>query len=667
MFDFIRSHQRLMQLLLLIFVVPSFVFLGLSGYSFVTADQALVEIGDLTVTKDEFTQAQRNQLQQMQESSQGRFDPVLLDNPAARQAILDQLIDYKLQIAIASKNHFSSSDNTLRKIISTMPEFQADGQFSADRYNDFLASYGLSPRDFESSKRGEIALDRVFGPVSSTAVLPKPVLDSIKKALTEERTIRLKPFKLSDYRDDIQITDADVKTWYDEHQDDLRLPQQVVADYIVLDEAAAMASVPNIEESQLKEYYEQNKSSYVVPGRVDASHILIKLPSSSASDDADEKVLNKAKELAAKLKASPDTFAEVAKKESQDAGTARDGGELGWIQRGSFPLDLEQAVFALNQGEVSDPIKGPDGYHIFIANQVEKEHGESFEQALPEVEQEVHRQLAAEKFADMATNLTALVYDDPTSLEPAAKSLGLEVKQAAGIAREGLLEQYKVGANAASESSDSAILDDVRVRQSLFSSQVLTDKQNSGVIEISPDTMVVVRVSQVIDAHVPDLAMVADKIKENLINEKALAAATAAGEQELADLQQGKVAQADTDAGSDDAEVSANDFTDAIKISRLDTGGLSKAVIDAAFAINSDKQPEYGSVALPDAYAIIAVDAIKAGDTDNPALAGLSLQLSQVWGQSEEQALLQQLRDDMGVKITEAGQKLIQDGDGSSD
>ncbi|CAM5208407.1 Periplasmic chaperone PpiD OS=Castellaniella defragrans (strain DSM / CCUG 39792 / 65Phen) OX=1437824 GN=BN940_08816 PE=3 SV=1 [Castellaniella denitrificans] len=651
MFDFIRTHQRLMQLILLILVVPSFVFLGISGYSFVTADPALVEIGRASVTRDEFVQAQRNQLQQMQESSQGRFDPALLDNPQARQALLDQLVDRKLQIAVATRDHFSVSDGALRRAIAAMPQLQVDGQFSPDRYHEVLTSYGLTPHDFEAGQRSELALDRVLGPVRDTAGLPAPVLDGLKRALTEERTIRLRVFKAEDHVKGVQVSDQDIQAWYDGHQDALRLPEQVSADYLVLDEAAAMASVPAIEEAQLKDYYEQNKARYVVPARVSVSHILVKLPA-GASDDVAKTALAKAEGIVTRARAEPSGFADLARKESQDAGTARDGGRLGWIQRGTLPLAMEQAVFALKQGEVSDPVKGPDGYHVFMADQVQPEQGESFEQARAKVEDEVRRQLAADRFADMATKLTGLVYDNPSSLDPAAKDLGLQVRQAGGIARDRLLSADEAGPGAASASGDSAILGDVRVRQALFSSQVLTDKQNSGVIEISPDTMVVVRARDVTPAHVPPLEQVRDHIRAQLTDERALAAAVAEGEKALAGLK---------------AQPSAEGFGEPATVSRLDPAGLSKSVLDAAFAVEADKTlPAFGGVALPRAYAIVQVDKVQPGTTDAPALDGLGQQMARVWGGVEQQAVLAELRQQLGVKITDGGRKLVQQGDGGS-
>ncbi|MFA7439195.1 SurA N-terminal domain-containing protein [Castellaniella sp.] len=649
MFDFIRTHQRLMQLILLVLVVPSFVFLGVSGYSFVTADAALAVVDQSEVQREAFTEAQRNQLQQMQESTQGRFDPAMLDNPQARQALLDQLIDRQVQIAVASKNHFSVSDATLRGAIASMPQLQVDGQFSPERYNDILASYGLSPRDFEAGQRAELALDTVLGPVRDTARLPEPVLEHIKRALTEQRTIRLRFFQAAAHRDQIEVSEADIQAWYDSHQDALRLPEQVSADYLVLDEAAAKASVPAVEESQLKEYYEQNKARYVTPARANVSHILVKVPA-DASPDADQAARAQAEDLARQARAEPAKFADLARAESQDAGSARDGGRLGWMQHGSLPAALEQAVFALQAGEISDPVKGPDGYHVFKIDEQQPEKGESFEEARAKIEDEVRQQLAAERFADMATRLTGLVYDEPSSLEPAAKELGLVVRHASAISRDRLLPGAESHTpDAAADGTDAAILGDVRVRQALFSPSVYTDRQNSGVIEISPDTMAVVRVADVTPAHVPTLDLVQDQIRDRLVDERALAAAREEGEQVLTGLEKGD---------------EATGFQAPVTVSRMDPGGVSQAILEKAFAVPDQSVPGYGGVTLSQAYAIVQLDGVQPGSPDQPALAGLGAQLAQVWGGLEEQAVLARLREQLGVQITDEGRKVVAEGIG---
>lgn len=648
MFDFIRTHQRLMQLILLVLIVPSFALIGMSGYStYVSGDHEIARVGESAVTQEEFDQARRNQLQQMQESSQGRFDPAMLDNPDARRALLDQLIDRRAQIVMASKDRFSVSDGALRRAIAAMPQLQDDGQFSPDRYNQVLASSGMTPRDFEAGQRAELALSRVLGPIGNTAGMPESVLNLLERALTEERTVRLRLFKLDDYHAGISVSDDDIKAWYDAHQDALRLPEQVAVQYILLDEAAAVASVPTIDDTQLKGYYEQNKSKYVVPARVNVSHILIKVPS-GATEETSKQAQEKAQAIAKRAReASAASFAELARKESQDAGTARAGGELGWVQRGVWPLNLEQAIFGLKKGEISEPVKGQDGYHVFLINDIQPEKGETFDEARPKVEEEVRRQLAADRFADMATKLTSLVYDNATTLEPAAHALGVEVRHATGVARDRLLTADEAGPGSAAASRDAATLGDVRVRSALFSPQVLSDKQNSGVIEISPDTMVAVRVDTVTPAQVPTLASVSEHIRAQLLAERSLQAAVHAGEAALADLNA---------AGH---KAAPEGFGEAIKVSRLNPLGLNKAVLDAAFKVPAEKVPAYQGVSLAQGYAVVSIEALKAGTADNPALEGLPAQLAQVWGSTEERAVMQAMRAGLGVKITPEGEKLI--------
>ena len=367
MFDFIRTHQRLMQLVLLVLIVPSFVLIGVSGYTnYVSGDKDLVKVGDSAVTLQEFELARRNQLEQMQRNAMGRFDPEVLNNRFAREMLLESLVDRRILVDTATRMRFSVSDTVLRNAIAEMPEFQEDGRFSAERYNVLLASAGLSTRDFEQGQRGELALQRVLGPVGSSATLPTPVLKGISAALTEARTVRLLTLAAADFEKEITVSDADIQAWYDENKDRLTLPDQVAVEYLVLDEDVAMQAVGEIAEADLQAYYEQNKARYVTAPRVNVSHIQI-----STSQDRDA-ARAKAEAIAERVKADPASFADVAREESEDVGTARDGGQLGWISRGSWPQVLEDALFALPQDGISGVVVGPGGFHIFMAN-----HGEA--------------------------------------------------------------------------------------------------------------------------------------------------------------------------------------------------------------------------------------------------------------------------------------------------
>lgn len=638
MFDFIRSHQRVMQFLLLVLIVPSFALIGVSGYSnYVSGDHDLVKVGETAVTMEEFERARSNQLRQMQEASPGGFDPAVLDNPAVRAALLESLVDYRVLATTVADEYFTVSDAALRQSIASMPQLQVDGQFSAERYNDALAAVGLTTRDFEQSQRFELALARVLGPVAQSSSVPSPVVAFLEQALTEARTVRLHAFSADAYVDAVNLSDTDIQSWYDENKQNFQIPEQVSVQYLLLDEDAAMANLPDISDQDLSNYYEQNKARFTQTGRVNLSHILINIPAGSTQDER-AALQQQAQALAEQAQADPAGFADLAREHSQDSGSARNGGSLGWITPGTFPPALDRAVFALDQGDVSGVVEGHGGYHIFIANDVQPEQVQSLDEVRDTIRQEIRHQMGAERFADMATRLTSLVYDQQDSLEPAAQALGVSLSTAQGVTRDGLLPVSDAGPDAASASKDAAILDDVRVRQALFSPQVLKEGQNSGVIEISPDTMLAVRVLDVTPAHVPELAQVSDRIREQLTVQRAHDLAVKAGQEQLAALLDHDDAQG-ADAGLSEG------FGEALTISRINAQGIQKPIVDAALAVSAESIPSYTGVETFQGFVIAHVEAATteaAADAD--ALAALPLEMAQLWGQAEQEAVLKAMR-----------------------
>lgn len=653
MFDFIRNHQRFMQLVLLILIVPSFVLIGVTGYTtYTSGDADLVQVGDTAVTRLEYDQARRQQLEQMQRTMGAGFDPQILENPAVREALLESLVNQRVVLNEAQAHRLNVSDTMLRQSIAAMPQLQENGRFSPERYNQVLASVGLSTRDFEQSQRSELALGRVLGPVQESARAPEPIVQRLKLALSEQRQVRVREFPAQEFSEGIQVTDADIKAWYDENSASLQLPEQVSVRYLLLNEEAAMSKLPAVSDADLRAYYDQNKSRYVLPPRVNVSHIQFNVPSESERDA----VRQQAQAVLEKARADTSAFGDLAREHSDDAGTASDGGRLGWITRGSWPAELEEAAFALKQGAVSEVVEGPSGFHIFLANEVQPERGETFEQARAKVEAEVRRQLGADRFAEMATQLTNLVYDNPTSLEPAAAALGLELRSASGIARDRLLPAGLLGTeNPAANSPDASVLGDERVRRVLFSNPVLREGQNSGVIEISPDTMITLHVQEVTEPQVPALDLVKDRLREQLQAERAVQAARTAGEAVLASLQKGE-APVSTDAAASEGaspasgNAAAEGFGEPVTLSRVSPEGYGESLVNAVFGAPADSLPTYVGVNLPQGYAVVNVLQSTPGQADNPALASLDSQLNQALGVSEEQAFLKMLRDAEGIK-----------------
>ncbi len=648
MFEFIRSHQRLMQVILLVLILPSFALIGVSGYStYVSGDHDLVKVGKHAITLQDYDAARRNELQQLQAQNQAGFDPSSLDNEDARRALLESLIDRSVVATVASGDRFNVSDVVLRQAIASIPQLQVNGEFSAERYRDLLKSMGLTSRDFEHNQRGELALGLVLDPVDTTATVPQSVVGSVERTLTAQRTIQLRIFPASDYEKNVNVTDADIHAWYEQNKQQLQLPQQVDIQYLLLDEAAAMKNLPAVDREAMEKYYEQNKARFVTAARIDLSHILVAVPI-GATESQHAAALKKAQAIDAEVKADPSRFADIARAQSQDAGTARQGGELGWITQGTWPQKLDSAVFALKKNEISGVVDGPGGYHIFKANEVEPTKTQSFDAAEPEIKKEIQRQLGADKFADMSTKLTSLVYDNSSSLQPAADALGLKVKTANGIARDRLLDAKEIGPGAAAGSPDAAVLGDVRVRRALFASRVLTGKQNSGVIEISPDTLIVVRVLKTVAAHVPPIESVTDTIRRTLIKQDALAASVKAGEAALATYRK-----------ADDHGKAPAGFGSSMAVSRIDPQGLSKTVLDAALGASVKTLPGYAGLRTDTAYVVMRIEQARPGKSSDPQLAGLQAQLDQMWGSAERQAVLRALREEVKVKMLPESKKVL--------
>jgi peptidyl-prolyl cis-trans isomerase D len=647
MFEFIRNHQRWMQLILLLLIVPSFAFFGVQSYSsFMSEEAKMATVDGQAITQREYDQARRDQLDQYRQMLGAQFDAAAVDTPAMRQRLLDQMIDQRVLAAAAQDNRFSVSDETLRNTIASNPAVQDNGRFSPERYRQALAAQGMTPAAFEAGLRRQLAVGRVLDPIDQSAGLPATVLASLENALTETRSVRTRRYAAADYRAQVQVTPADVQAYYDANKQQFQLPEQVQAQYIVLDEAAATAGV-EVKDEDLASYYEQNKSRFGVPERRRASHIMIQV-ASDASADARKAARAKAEDLARQAAANPAGFADLAKKASQDAGSAANGGDLGWIAPGMLAAPLEKAIFGLSKDQVSGVVESPYGFHVLKLTDIEPATIKPLAAVRDQITDEIRKQIAANRFSDMATKLTKIVYDQRDSLQPAADALGVKIRTAGGITRDSLLPADEAGADAASASPDAKLLDNARVRQTLFSPEVLRDKQNSGVIELSPDTMVVVRVANLTPAHVPPLDMLKTKIQAKLVDERAAQAAAKAGEQQLDTLRK-------------DAAAPVPDyFAAAIDVSRQNPQSLTRPVLDAIMAVPSKPLPAYTGVQDGSDYVIAQVQKIEAGKADPSAQATLGQQLGNSWGQAEDQAVLKILRGQYKVQIAPEAAKVLQ-------
>lgn len=643
MFDFIRNHQRWMQLILLLLILPSFAFFGVQSYTqLMSSEPELASVDGQAITLGEFNRARRSQLDQFRSMLGGQFDAAALDTPEFREQVLNSLIDQRVIAAAAAKGRYTASDETLRRAIAAIPAFQQDGQFSQERYRQVLAGQGMTPPAFEASMRRDLALAQVLQPIGASAAVPDKVAAALLALLTEQRTVARQLFAAADFEKGIVVSDADVKAWYETNAARLQVPENLDVEYIVIDEVSATRDI-KVSDADIESFYKQNQARYGQSERRRVSHILIELPA-SGDDAAKKRARDLAADLATRAAADPKAFAALAKEFSQDTGSAPEGGDLGWISKSMLVPQVEDAVFKQAKGVPSGVVESPFGLHVLLVTDLQPASVKPLAEVKEDIAVEIRKQLAASRFADQAGKLTSLVYDQRDSLKPIADALGLTIAKGRGLTREGLLPP--TGAHPAPSSAEQAIMGNPKFRQTAFSSEVLKDKLNSGAIELSPDTIVALRVSAVHPAHVPPLDEVATRIRGLLLSEKALAAARDAGLKRLESLRS--------------ATASPQGFDAPVTVTRQDPKGLTREQLDAVMALNAKSFPAFTGAEGGDGYAVMQLSKIEPGPTpDAGQVAQFRGQLSQAWGAAEELAALKTLRQAYKVKMLPDAAKVI--------
>lgn len=634
MFELIRNHRRWMQFILMLLIVPSFFLVGIQGYdSFMRREPELANVADLPVTRAEFDRAHSNVLEQFRRRLGDQFDPFLIDTPAMRQQLLNELIDDRVLNVAAFDYRLSVSDERLRSAIVALDWGDGRGNFSPSAYLGVLAS-----------QRHQMALQQVLGPIAVSARAPTVVAAAYEAAQLQKRSLRTRTYKAADFQSSISITPQDIQAWYDANKAQLEVPEHVNVDYLVLDEAAATQGV-TVSDTDIANYFEQNQARFVVPEGRSFSHILIEAPA-GASADVRQAARAKAEELAKQAALHPETFATLARENSQDAGSAVNGGDLGQWRfadlGNTLGAAIQQAVFKLAKDQVSDVVESPAGFHIIKVTQIQPAVSTPLAQVKYQVSAEIRQQMAAARFADIATQLTKLVYDERDSLQPAADALGLKVRRFNGLTRSGVIDVQAAGA------ADSNLLDSVRVRQVVFSPEVLKEKQNSGVIQISPAILMVVRAAEVQAAAVPPVEQVSSQIRATLLSERSAQAAKQAGEKTLQTLQANPSAALDG-------------FSSVIEVSRVQpSAAVPLPVMQAVMVLPASPLPAYVGVPMGSDFVVARLEGVTPGASDAAIQAAVEQRLSAALGEAESMAVLRMLREQYKVKALPAADRVVQ-------
>jgi peptidyl-prolyl cis-trans isomerase D len=618
MFDFVRQHNRLFQFILLLLILPSFAFVGMQGYTSMMggANAGVASVDGRKITQAEWDVAQREQADRVRRQNP-TVDAKQLDTPEVKHQALESLVTERTLRAAAEHQHFTPSP----EVVSA--RFWNDPQFAFLRNPDgtvnkaILAAQGLSPSGFLERLRQDYALRQVTTPVETSALAGAANAKLAFDSLLQQREVQLQRFDVKDFAAKLNPSDADIEAFYKEPANaaKFQLPESAQIQYVVLDVEALKKDVSFTEED-LRKYYEENASRYGVPEERRASHILIKVDRSAPAEER-AKAKAKAEELLAQVRKNPASFADVAKKNSQDEGSAVNGGDLDFFGRGAMVKEFDAAVYAMKQGEISNLVETDFGFHIIQMTGARGGEKKPFDAVRAEVEGEVRKQLAQRRYAEAAEQFGNLVYEQSDSLQPAADKLKLQV-QTATVTRQ-------PQAGAAGPLASAKLLDAV------FGNDALRNKRNTESIETGPSQLVSARVTQYSPARVPPLADVKDKVRAQLVNKLASAEARKAGEARLAAL---KATPADT-AGLDAA----------VTISRAKPATFTRAQLEAVLGADAAKLPATVGVAADDgSYIVVRINQLKPRDAAVIDDARAAQQYASAWARAEGQAYLAALK-----------------------
>ena len=629
MFDVVHKHKRIAQAILFLLMVP-FAFFGVDFY-FRGAGQegAIATVHGEKITPTEFAEGIREQSDAMRRQMGKNFDPKMFENPEVRYALLENIINQRLLMRKARDEKFRVTDEDLQQFIASVPAFQDEGKFSNDKYRLFLAGQQMTPTYFEGKLRDDILTGVVQQPIAAANIVARPSAVKFLGLVEQQRELALAMVDIEPYLKDVKVDEAQLKDFYDKNPTAFQVPEQARIEYLLLT-ADALTAQATVDAAEVKKQYEANAKQYGAPEERSASHILIPVKP-DAKDDEKAAAKKLADEVYAKAKANPAKFADLAKEYSKDPGSAQQGGDLGTFGRGSMVKPFEDAVFAGKSGELLAPVLSDFGWHVIKVTGVRPARTQAFEEVRGQIEAELKKQKASQKFAAAADQFQNLVYEQADSLAGAGKALDLKVEATPFITR---AQAQALG------------LGNPKFVEALFSSDSIQGKRNTEAIEVAPNSLISGRIVEYKAAAPRPFDQVKEEIRLQLLRKAASELAQKAGQEKLKMLEAGK---SDKEAGVT--------FGKPLTVGRGQyQQGLPPDVLNRAFTTNPEKVPSYaGGVNERGGYSIVRVmKVITPEDTDKARVDMAANRLSDQLGRELLNAYLASLKAGADVKINQA-------------
>ena len=627
MFDFVRKHTKIMMFVMFLLIIPSFVLFGIDGYKqFKEKGAVVARIAGHEISQGEWDAAHKVEADRMR-ASMPNVDVKLLDSPEARYATLERLVRERVLTQAVDKFKLTTSDASLARALQEDPTIASlrlpDGKLDMERYRQLAASQNMTPEGFEARVRQDLSVRQVEAAIFNTGFATAAVADVSLNAFFEKREIQLANFLTTEFMAKVNPSDAELDAFYKANHAMFQAPEQAAIEYVVLDLDAVKKNI-SISEADLKSYYDQNVARLSGKEERRASHILINAAKTAAIADR-QKAKAHADELLQAIRKSPDSFAELAKKNSQDAGSAANGGDLDFFARGAMVKPFEDAAFSMKKGDISEVIESDFGYHIIKLTDIKMPKQRGFEELRAGIESDLRTQQAQSKFAENAEIFSNGVYEQSDSLKPVAEKLKLEVRTAKNVTRKPA--QGVVG-----------ILSNEKFLTAVFGVDSIEKKHNTEAIEIAPNQLTAARIIQYTPAQTIPFADVRSAVRNQVV---ALHARELAKKEGMAKLLAWEASPASVAMSA------------AVIVSRDQSQGISPKILTAVLSSDASVLPKLIGVDLgPQGYAGVKVNKIIPRSVANDlAVKKDRDQYAQWWMKAENQAYYSQLKERFKVEI----------------
>lgn len=629
MLEVIREHAqgKIAKVILVLIIVP-FALWGVDSYLKNGGGGPVVaKVGKQEIFQQEFVNALKDQQERMRKTQGKNYDAALMDRPETRKSVLDGLINQRLILDDAADQGLTVSDARLVRIIAGIDVLHENGKFSQNRYESLLRQQGMSPAMFEHSMRQDLLVQAAHDGVVRSVSLPRSVAEQLMRINEQQREVSQAVVSIEPFMSQSKVDAAAVKSYYDQHQNEFKVPEQARLEYVILSAENLMSQV-NVSDEEISTYYNEYAKQYMQQEERQASHILINVAGSASAAEKNA-AEEKARKIWQEAKQSPANFAQLAKQHSQDAGSASQGGDLGFFARGAMVKSFEDKVFKMDPGEISEPVRSDFGYHIIKLVTVNPAKGRALQEVRGEIVQELKKLKAGKKFAESAESFSNTVYEQGDSLKPVAQQLGLQVEQSAWVSR---------------MASDTPLLNNPKLLQAVFTDDVLKDKRNTETVEVAPNVLVSARLLEYKPASVMPLEEVAVVLAHRLQRQQAAAQAVKWGKEALAELQLGK-----TPANLSWAAPQV--------VSRIKPASLAPAALKEVFKLKGDKLPGYAGVEnAQGGFTLVKVmRVIDAGALDESRRQAYSQRFANMLEQEYAAAYLTSLKSKAKIEISRDG------------